>query len=512
MSSRVFISELIIDNVLVNVGIEPEKQQGVNYYSIITGRNGAGKSRILEAISFCILFMEAIPLNQLESMKGYCIRVKPYHFTPTIPFKSISLKYYVGGALNQIVIENDIIVRCSRSYMENESHPKLICLSNSLFNRFFEESLSSRTFPFHNPEKYKNFSIYKDAVNAQSFSREDFLTNVLSREIIRLFFSDKENYIRSLNFLRKFGVYDDIFLSLNVNRGICGATVNGITDIEYLKKSIKGIIGFHEDDNDLIDSLSETLGNVLLHFSNGGGYILNDEDTDDHHFAMHQLIAEFYFSENSFVPDELRNDILFLSENNILIIKHLNFNRNGEQVNLNKMSSGEVNIFLMLMKLHSEIENNSIIMIDEPEISLHPAWQNEVIPSLEACFSQYTGCHFIIATHSPQVVASVPYNNSCVVMLDDLPSSTLGKEVHGKSSDYQLFRTLNYAGYSNEYIVKSLLLIIAKIDSSKPLSNEDLNFIKQVENISKDLDSNDVVKYLLLQTLALVKALRGDNE
>ena len=50
------------------------------------------------------------------------------------------------------------------------------------------------------------------------------------------------------------------------------------------------------------------------------------------------------------------------------------------------------------------VRENSIILIDEPEISLHVVWQHEFLKDLEqiAALSQF---HALVATHSPQIIS-----------------------------------------------------------------------------------------------------------
>lgn len=68
------------------------------------------------------------------------------------------------------------------------------------------------------------------------------------------------------------------------------------------------------------------------------------------------------------------------------------------------MSSGQLSLFVGLMVLASTITNNSIILIDEPEISLHPAWQEKYCQLLNSIVSFHRDCLVYVATHSPLVV------------------------------------------------------------------------------------------------------------
>lgn len=54
-------------------------------------------------------------------------------------------------------------------------------------------------------------------------------------------------------------------------------------------------------------------------------------------------------------------------------------------------------------------ETPGIILIDEVDQHLHPAWQQTVLDTLQAAFPMM---QFVVTTHSPQVVSSVP--NECV--------------------------------------------------------------------------------------------------
>lgn len=60
------------------------------------------------------------------------------------------------------------------------------------------------------------------------------------------------------------------------------------------------------------------------------------------------------------------------------------------------------------------LERPAVVLIDEIDLHLHPAWQRTVLPKLRAVFP---ACQFIVTTHSPQVLASV--HSSQVRLLDN---------------------------------------------------------------------------------------------
>ena len=59
---------------------------------------------------------------------------------------------------------------------------------------------------------------------------------------------------------------------------------------------------------------------------------------------------------------------------------------------------------------------SGIVLIDEVDLHLHPEWQQRVVPSLQATFPNM---QFIISTHSPQVLGSVPRKHIRVLKQDE---------------------------------------------------------------------------------------------
>jgi len=78
-------------------------------------------------------------------------------------------------------------------------------------------------------------------------------------------------------------------------------------------------------------------------------------------------------------------------------------NSSGKEFDINGLSSGEKQLFVRALTLKMINANNSIILIDEPEISLHPKWQQKILKVYETIGENN---QIIIATHSPHIVSS----------------------------------------------------------------------------------------------------------
>lgn len=83
----------------------------------------------------------------------------------------------------------------------------------------------------------------------------------------------------------------------------------------------------------------------------------------------------------------------------------------------NYLSSGQWSWLCTLGGLTAEIEDNSAILIDEPENSLHPAWQRDYIPAILNIMKGLAGCHVILATHSPLIASGLPPSAGNVIRL-----------------------------------------------------------------------------------------------
>ena len=77
----------------------------------------------------------------------------------------------------------------------------------------------------------------------------------------------------------------------------------------------------------------------------------------------------------------------------------------GRSIPISKLSSGEQQEIVMNYMLLFEKIDNQIVLIDEPEISLHVAWQRLFISDLKE-IAAISNAKFIIATHSPDIIDS----------------------------------------------------------------------------------------------------------
>ena len=91
-------------------------------------------------------------------------------------------------------------------------------------------------------------------------------------------------------------------------------------------------------------------------------------------------------------------------------------NSSGDEFDINELSSGEKQLFLRTLAIKMLNPENSIILIDEPELSLHPKWQQKIVDVYRKIGENN---QIIIATHSPHILGSVRKENIMLLDKDD---------------------------------------------------------------------------------------------
>lgn len=82
----------------------------------------------------------------------------------------------------------------------------------------------------------------------------------------------------------------------------------------------------------------------------------------------------------------------------------IEFRRNRRKVTL---SSGQQQVFFMALGLLAELENDSLILLDEPELYLHPNLEIDFLELLQDLLDTFDS-YAVIATHSNTIVRELP--------------------------------------------------------------------------------------------------------
>lgn len=170
---------------------------------------------------------------------------------------------------------------------------------------------------------------------------------------------------------------------------------------------------------------------------------------------------------------------------------------------IGESSSGEYHFISTIVGLLATITNKSLILIDEPEISLHPNWQMKYIAFLNNIFKKYNSAHFIICSHSHFLVSDLNPENSAIISLkreNETTAASIHANTYGWSAEEVLYTVFNVRSTRNSYLEYDLTKLVTLINrnsvdfreikrivdkiSTLVLSEEDpLNIIKEKADI-----------------------------
>nr|PMJ40043.1 hypothetical protein BCU22_13585 [Vibrio cyclitrophicus] len=199
-----------------------------------------------------------------------------------------------------------------------------------------------------------------------------------------------------------------------------------------------------------------------------------------------------------FVSEAFNGDILLLIKAGIVRLKQVDLEKleTGQLVKFSDASSGEQSVVMSILGIASRIEDNSMIFIDEPEICLHPEWQERYISLLISTFRTYRRCHFLIATHSPQIVSNLEERNCFVTSMDD-GLAVNGYDVANKSIDFQLATTFKSPGHKNEYLSREIITLLTKFGQGEKITSQEIKLAHDILELYDSLDDDDPVKRLV---------------
>ena len=184
---------------------------------------------------------------------------------------------------------------------------------------------------------------------------------------------------------------------------------------------------------------------------------------------------EFDFTKENFISKKNEYEYKFLNlARRLKIISYRNItleNKQGE-FSFKDSSSGQSHILTSMLSLASVINRSSMILIDEPETSLHPNWQMKYIDMINEVFEEFDDCHFIIASHSHFLGSDLRSASSSILSLirnEDfsIDSKLLPQGTFGWSAEQILLDVFKTPTTRNFYVADRVGEILDLISKSK---------------------------------------------
>jgi len=218
---------------------------------------------------------------------------------------------------------------------------------------------------------------------------------------------------------------------------------------EYMNRYKQNIIYLPIYENSI-----ENIKNSILIF-----YRIISRELDSHTKAVKKIgnIIDDFF-ENMDI-NLILTDVNDIDKNDEKVIFK---NKSGDTFEIENLSTGQKTLLSKILYLHFNKIKDKVILIDEPELSLHPAWQNRVLKLYEN-FAKENNCQIIIATHSPHIIGSAKNEYIRILTEDGVINDVLA---YGRDIEWVLEEVMEAKSTREESIAK-------KIKECQELLNDD---------------------------------------
>lgn len=164
----------------------------------------------------------------------------------------------------------------------------------------------------------------------------------------------------------------------------------------------------------------------------------------------------------------------------------------GEEFDINDLSSGEKQLFIRTLAIKMLEPENSILLIDEPEISLHPKWQQKIIEVYKRIGKNN---QIIVATHSPHILGSVKKEEIILLVrgenkeIEVFDSQELNSSL-GQTTDRILEEIMGLESTRNPEIYRKIVKLRELVDADLYEEEEFKKLFKELREILGDLDDD----------------------
>jgi predicted ATPase len=223
---------------------------------------------------------------------------------------------------------------------------------------------------------------------------------------------------------------------------------------------------------------------------------LNYRSTEDNITFGEKSMLEFNLFDNIETIDELYL-VQHLQKLDLLSSSSLLFRKNSERIiDSQELSSGEFHFLTTMIAIQSTLRQNSLILIDEPDTSLHPNWQMKYVDNLKSLFKKWNSSHFIMATHSHFIISDLENESSEVIGLTgqvpNIKAKSFNTKTYGCSAEEVLLEIFGLATTRNQFVYEKVGEILEMISVNNDPNNKE--FLISISNKIQHLRNKGIDK------------------
>ena len=199
--------------------------------------------------------------------------------------------------------------------------------------------------------------------------------------------------------------------------------------------------------------------------------------------------------------DELQN-IYKLKQCDLVNSTNVIFHKKGSDVTSDDMSSGEFDMLSTVLSISAAANDpHTLVLLDEPELSLHPNWQMTLIDNLDRALKDQI-CHLVIATHSHMLVSDLPMKRSAVTQIEkdekgEVKTAIISESTYGWSAEEVLLKVFKTATDRNRYFGERIGKLLEKMGNNTIKHEDVTKELKELQEISMHLSDIDPMKTVL---------------
>ncbi len=450
----------------------------INDFTIITGKNGVGKTHLLEAIVDNNNYIDidsgvnAIYFNYND----FIVESKRTHQNQSTLKKKNSNLNKINQDLSNMSTMISTKIESPLIYTHFKERSNL----TSQVYYYFMDNISFINIPIWEDIRENLLNISND---------EEFLKNVYDKfiELVEKFL--EQNKDKVLKYIKKAESLKIPLKQLNVEHFQYQESWLGeLLEIEF-KKYIK-LYDKTKKDIEYNAPESITIREIKEKTIKKVGYAP---------WSLLNNILKTYSCNDYVIDEDLVNTLESFEnlDNQPLNIKLKNYTT-GQTVNLDRLSSGEKTLFALAVTLYRQKTDENlptILLLDEIDSSLHPSMCKQLLSVLKNIFVDEYGLKIIMVTHSPSTVALAPEN---LVYIMENNNGKISLERNNKQKAIS-FLSDGFATFN-----EGLSFLDSILDSNKKIS-----ILTEGDNVSYIENAIRLLDFNLLESVEIVKNIEG---
>lgn len=437
-------------------------------YSVLIGCNGVGKSTLLKEMVDFFVDLHAYINNFKQKMSSANkARLK-------------GVKYHIDGVCCEVIrIGRTFLTKIDDRFLASKKLrvPTIVACNFGAFDKFPVQKVNGSSQTRYDVPYYKYVGAH---VNGNMISS--------SAIAFRLLFALKENMDerqrQNLSSILDFIGYDHT-ITLNYSIVLRSKKNGSVYDhvLQHVQK-----------DKEYSKLTSEQRSNKVKELYD---FYKNKE------FAKQPTCNyDIDIDQNSLAANEDLNYIYKLKQYDLVQAASVVFYKNGKQIASEEMSSGEFAMLSMVLSISTAAsDSHTLILIDEPELSLHPNWQMTIIDNLDRALKNQV-CHLLIATHSHMLVSDLPMNRSSVSQWEkdkdgNLIANRIEENTYGWSAEEVLLKVFKTATDRNRYFGERIAKLLEQMGNNSITKEAVADELNELQEISQHLSDVDPMKMVL---------------